>query len=90
MAGAYSTAFRQRIRLPRMGLQDPKDIARDTAHALSASIGELAALKRDATHWLLDPEYVTLRQRLEAVHAATEAALVETRRRVRLNERQGE
>jgi len=36
------------------------------------------------------PEYATLRHRLEAAHAAVEAALVEARRRVRLNERQGE
>jgi hypothetical protein len=42
-------------------------------------VGELAALKGDATHWLTDPEYASLRHRLEA-------ALVEARRRVRLNE----
>jgi hypothetical protein len=30
---------------------------RDTARDLSALIGELAALKEDATHWLTDPEY---------------------------------
>jgi hypothetical protein len=47
-------------------------------------------LKGDATHWLTGPEYATLRHPLEAAHAATEAALVEARRRVRLNERQGE
>ena len=34
-------------------------------------------MKADATHWLTDPEYATLRHRLEAAHAATEAALVE-------------
>jgi hypothetical protein len=49
-------------------------------------VGELAALKGDATHWLTDPEYAALRHRLEAVHAAVEAALVEARHRVRLNE----
>ena len=53
-------------------------------------VGEFAALKRDTTHWLTDSEYATLRYRLEAAHAAAEAALVEARRRVRLNERQGE
>jgi hypothetical protein len=47
-------------------------------------------LKGDATHWLTDVEYAALRHRLEAAHAAVEAALVEARRRVRLNERQGE
>ena len=47
-------------------------------------------MKGDATHWLTDPEYAALRHRPEAVHAAAEAALVEPRRRVRLNERQSE
>jgi hypothetical protein len=50
----------------------------------------VAASKAHATHWLTDPEYAALLHRLEAAHAAVEAALVEARRRVRLNERQGE
>jgi hypothetical protein len=69
-----------------MGPQDPKDVSRDIARDLSAVVKELAALKGDATHWLTDPEYTSLRYRLEAAHAAGEAALVEARRRVRLNE----
>jgi hypothetical protein len=73
-----------------VGPQDPKDVTRDTARDLSGLVGELAALKADATHWLERPEYAVLRHRLEAAHAAAEAALVEARRRVRLNERQGE
>jgi hypothetical protein len=52
--------------------------------------GELTALKPDVTHWLTEPEYEVLRYRLEAAHASAEAALVEARQRVRLNERQGE
>jgi hypothetical protein len=48
--------------------------------------GELAALKADAYHWLTGPEYGALRHRLEGAHAAVEAALVEARRKVRLNE----
>jgi hypothetical protein len=47
-------------------------------------------LKGAATHWLTDTEYATLRHRLENAHASAEAALVEARRRVRLNERQVE
>jgi hypothetical protein len=47
-------------------------------------------LKGDATHWLTDPEHAALLLRLESAHAAAEAALVEARRRVKLNERQGE
>ena len=69
-----------------MGPQDPEDVARDSARDLSALVGELADLKGDATHWLTDPEYVALRHCLEDAHAAVEAALVEARRRVRLNE----
>jgi hypothetical protein len=49
-------------------------------------VGELAALKGDAIQWLEGPEYEAPRLRLEAAHAATEAALVEARRRVRIDE----
>jgi hypothetical protein len=63
----------------------PFDLVRD----LSALVGELVALKGDATHWLTDPEYAALRYRLEAAHAAAEAALVEARRRVRIDEERG-
>jgi hypothetical protein len=73
-----------------MGPQEPEDVARDTARDLSGMVGELAALKADAHHWLTGAEYAALRHRLEAAHATAEAALVEARRRVRLNERQGE
>ncbi len=69
-----------------MGPQDPKDVARDVARDLSSLAGELAALKGDATHWLIDSEYAALRYRLEDAHAAVEAALIEARRRVRMNE----
>ena len=62
----------------------------DTARDLSALVGELAALKGDAIHWLTEPEYAALKHRLEAAYAAAEAALVKARRRVRLNESQGE
>jgi hypothetical protein len=68
-----------------MGPQDPKDVARDTVRDLSGLAGELAALKADAHHWLEGPEYASLKHRLETAHAAVEAALVEARRRVRLD-----
>ena len=71
-----------------MGPQYPKDVTRDTARDLTGIAGELTALKADATHWLTDPEYAVLRHRLEGAHAAVEAALIEARRRVRLNEGQ--
>ena len=47
-----------------MGPQDPKDVTRDQARDLSGLVGELAALKGDAYHWLTDPEYAALRYRL--------------------------
>lgn len=56
-----------------MGPHDTKDVTRDTARALSALTGELAALKGDAAHWLTDSEYAALRHRLEAAHVGTEA-----------------
>ena len=71
-----------------MGPQDPKDVARDTARDLSGLAGELVALKADARHWLTAPEYAVLHLRLENAHAALEAALIEARRKVRLNEEQ--
>jgi len=66
--------------------EEPKDVTRDVARDLSVLAGELATLKGDAAHWLTDPEYATLRHRLEDAHAAAEAALIEARRRVQLNE----
>ena len=66
-----------------MGPQEPKDVARD----LSGMAGELVALKGDAAHRLREqPEYAVLLLRLENAHAAVEAALIEARRKVRLNE----
>jgi hypothetical protein len=56
---------------------------------LTGLVGELAALKGDAAHWLTDSEHVALRHRLEAVHAATEVVLVEVHRQVRIDEERG-
>jgi hypothetical protein len=69
-----------------VGPRDPQDVSRDTARDLSGLAGELAALKADARHWLTDPEYAVLHLRLENAHAAVETALIEARRRVRMNE----
>ena len=70
-----------------MGSQNPKDVARDIARDLSGMAGELAAFKGDAHQWLEGPEYEAVRLRLEIAHAAVEAAVVEARRQVRLDER---
>ena len=69
-----------------MGTQDPKDLTRETVRDLSALVGELAALRADAHHWLVGPEYAALRHRPDATHASVEAALVEARRRVSLTD----
>jgi hypothetical protein len=71
-----------------VGPQDPKDVTRDTARDLSGMAGELAALKAAARHWLTDVEYAVVHLRLENAHAAIEAALVEARRRVRMDAEQ--
>jgi hypothetical protein len=52
----------------------------DIAHHISS-------LLREANSYLRDPNYGALRLRLENAHAAMEAAAVEARRRVRMNEK---
>ena len=71
------------------GTDDPKDVTRDIVRDLSGMAGQLAALRADAIHWLTDPEYSPLRFRLQAAHATAKAALVEARRRARIEEERG-
>ena len=66
--------------------RDDKDAAQDFARDLAEVAGHLASLKGEANSWLRDPNYNTLKLRLESAHFAVEAAIVEARRRVRLNE----
>ncbi len=66
--------------------RDDKDAAQDLARDLADIAGQLASLKGEANAWLSEPNYNTLRPRLENAHSAVEAATVEARRRVRLNE----
>jgi hypothetical protein len=66
--------------------RDDKDAAQDLARDLADIAGQLASLKGEAHAWLRDPNYDTLKHRLESAHSAVEAAAVEARRRVRLNE----
>jgi hypothetical protein len=66
--------------------RDHTDAAQDIARELADVAGQLAHLKGEALNWLDDPNYSALRLRLENAHAAVEAAAVEARRRVRLNE----
>jgi hypothetical protein len=66
--------------------RDDTNAAQDIARELADIVGRLASLKGEANVYLGDPNYNTLKLRLEAAHSAVEAAAVEARRRVRLNE----
>jgi hypothetical protein len=70
-----------------MGPQDPKDVVGQVAHDLTQRASDLARTKADPHYWLEGPEYAPLRHRLDNAHATVEAALIEARRRVRMNER---
>ncbi len=59
---------------------------RDVACDLAEVAAMLATVKAETTAWLPDPSYDVLRLRSEETHPAVEAATVEARRRVRLNE----
>jgi hypothetical protein len=66
--------------------RDHRDATQDIARDLADIAHQIASLKGEANAYLSDQSYATLRLRLEAAHAAVEAAAVEARRRVRLNE----
>ena len=66
--------------------RDHTDATQEIARDLADVAGQLASLKGEAHSWLRDPNYDALKLRLEAAHSAVEAAAVEARRRVRLNE----
>jgi len=66
--------------------REHKDVAQEIARDLADIAGQLASLEGEANSWLIDPNYDTLKLRLEIAHSAVEAAAVEARRRVRLNE----
>jgi hypothetical protein len=66
---------------------DPHETARILARDLAPVVSELASLKGEVYRDLGSrPEHRALAHRLEAAHAAAEAALVEAKRRVRLDE----
>jgi hypothetical protein len=72
-----------------MGPPDPKELTTNAARDLAQLAADLGRMKADANHWLEGSEYAALRHRLEAAHAAVEAALIEGRRRVRLYAERG-
>ena len=69
--------------------RDDTDTAQDLARELAELAAQLASLKGEANVWLSDESYGALRHRVENAHASVEAAAVEARRRVRLNEEPG-
>ena len=66
--------------------RDDRDAAKDLARDLADIAGQLASLKGEANSWLREPNYNTLKLKLESAHGAVEAAAVEAERRVPLNE----
>jgi hypothetical protein len=66
--------------------QDDKDPAKNFAGDLADIAGQLASLKGEANSWLCDSNFNTLKPRLVSGLSAVEAATIEVRRRVRLNE----
>ena len=66
--------------------RDDTDAVRDIARDLAEVAAQISTFKGEANAYLADPRYNPLRHRLEIAHAAVEAAAVEARRRVRLNE----
>jgi hypothetical protein len=67
---------------PRDDRDATKDIARDLAE-ISTHIGQL---KGEANAYLTNPGYDRVHHRLEDALSAVEAAAIEARRRVRMNE----
>ena len=59
--------------------RDNKDATQAIARDLADMAGQLAYLKGEARAWLRDPNYNTLKLRLEGAHFALEAAAVEAK-----------
>jgi hypothetical protein len=66
--------------------RDDTDVVKDIARDLAEVAAQISTFNGEANAYLSDPNYNTLRLRLENAHAAVEAATVEARRQVRLNE----
>jgi len=66
--------------------RDDPDAVKDIARDLVDVAARISTFKGEANAYLSDPTYNPLRLGLEIAHAAVEAATVEARRRVRLNE----
>jgi hypothetical protein len=71
---------------PDPRLRDDTDVVQDLARDLAEVATQISTFKGETNAYLSDPNYNALRLRLEMAQAAVEAAMVEARRRVRLNE----
>jgi hypothetical protein len=66
--------------------RDDKNTAQDIARYLAEIATHIGQLKGEANAYLSNPGYDRLHHRLENALSAVEAATIEARRRVRLNE----
>jgi hypothetical protein len=66
--------------------RDDKDTAKDIAKDLAEIATHIGQLKGEANAFLSDPSYERLKLRLENALSAVEAATIEARRRVRMND----
>ena len=66
--------------------RDDYDAAQDISSDLAEIASHIGQLKGEANAYLTDHNYTTLKLRLEIAHSVVEAAAVEARRRVQLNE----
>jgi hypothetical protein len=76
--------MRQHPEQPRP--RDDKDAVKDIAKDLAEIATHIGQLKGEANAYLTNPNYDRLKLRLENALSAVEAATIEARRRVRLNE----
>jgi hypothetical protein len=72
---------------PQPRPRDDQDAAKDIARDLPEIATHIGQLKGEASAYLRDPSYDRLHHRLENALSAVEAATIEARRRVRMNER---
>jgi hypothetical protein len=79
----YPYSMRQR---PEPRPRDDRDATKDIARDLAEITTHIGQLKGEANAYLSDPNYDRLKLRLENALSAVEAATIEARRRVRLNE----
>jgi hypothetical protein len=66
--------------------RDDRDAVQDIARDLAEIATHVGQLKGDANAYLSNPNYDRLKLRLENALSAVEAATIEARRRVRMNE----